>query len=183
MIAATTLVFGPWLALAYAFGGSLFAALVTFGLGHFFGRAAVRRVAGSRLDRLSLALGRRGFLSILAVRVVPVAPFTVVNLVAGATHIGLRDYVLGTVAGMAPGIIGMVLFIDRAVAAIRDPSPWAFVVLGGVLALIVAGVMLLRRWLKEPAGNGKMPTWLRCKRCSPATARWMCWPFLPSRPA
>ena len=155
MIAATTLVFGPWLALAYAFGGSLFAALVTFGLGQFFGRATVRRLAGSRLDRLSRELGRRGFLSILTVRVVPVAPFTVINLVAGATHISLRDFVLGTVVGLAPGIIGMVLFIDRAVAAIRDPSPWAFVVLGGVLALIVAGVLVLRRWLRGRAADGK----------------------------
>jgi phospholipase D1/2 len=149
MIAAVMLVFGPWLGIAYAFGGSLLGAAVTYGLGRLAGRNAVRRIAGARLDRLSQALGRRGILAIVTVRIVPVAPFTVINLVAGTTHIRLRDFLLGTVLGLAPGIIAAALFIDRILAALRDPGAGSFAILGIVVALVVVAMMLLRRSLRR----------------------------------
>lgn len=149
MIVAVVLVFGPWLGMFYAFAGSLLGAAATFGIGQLAGRGAVRRLAGSRLERLSRQLGRRGILSIVAVRNIPVAPFTVINLVAGATHIRMRDFLLGTLLGLAPGIIGISLFVDRAIAAIRDPGIGSFAVLGGVLVVVVVGLTLLRRRLSE----------------------------------
>jgi uncharacterized membrane protein YdjX (TVP38/TMEM64 family) len=36
---------------------------------------------------------------------VPIAPFTLVNLVAGASRIRIQDYLAGTIIGMAPGMI------------------------------------------------------------------------------
>jgi len=149
MIVAVVLVFGPWLGMFYAFAGSLLGAAVTFGIGQLAGRRWVRRLAGSRLERLSRQLGRRGLLSIVAVRNIPVAPFTIVNLVAGATHIRLRDFLLGTLLGLAPGIIGISLFIDRAIAAIRDPGLGSFAILLVVLVVVVAGITLFRRRLRE----------------------------------
>lgn len=149
MIVAVVLVFGTWLGMFYAFAGSLLGAAATFGIGRLAGRGAVRRLAGSRLERLSRQLGRRGVLSIATVRNVPVAPFTVVNLVAGATHIRLRDFLLGTLLGLAPGIIGISLFIDRAIAAIRDPGVGSFAILLGVLVAVVVGLALLRRRLSK----------------------------------
>jgi len=150
MIVVTVLVFGPWLGLAYSFAGSLAGAAFTFWLGGLVGRKSVRRLAGSRLDRLSRMLGRRGVVSILTVRIIPVAPFTIINLVAGATHIRLRDFLLGTVLGLAPGIIGIALFIDRALAAIRDPGMGTFAIMAAVLAVFALGIAWLRRFLSEP---------------------------------
>lgn len=149
MIAAAVLVFGPWLGMAYAFGGALLGAAVTFGLGRAAGRRTVRRFAGSRLDRLSRELGRRGVLSVATVRIIPVAPFTVINLVAGTTHIGLRDFLLGTLIGLSPGIVAAALFIDRILAALRDPGAGTVAVLVGLTVLIVAGMALLRRSLRR----------------------------------
>ena len=45
------------------------------------------------------------------VRNLPVAPFTIVNMVAGASHIKLGDFLLGTALGMAPGIVAIMVFI------------------------------------------------------------------------
>lgn len=149
MIAVTVLVFGPWLGLVYAFGGSVLGATVTYLAGQALGRETLRRVAGSRLDRLSQALGRRGVLAIVTVRILPVAPFTVVNLVAGATHISLRDFIVGTVLGLAPGIIAAALFIDRILAAIRDPGAGSFAVLGGIVVAVTVGMAILRRSLRR----------------------------------
>ncbi len=149
MIAVTVLVFGPWLGLAYALAGSLLSAAVTYGLGRALGRRAVRQLAGSALNRLSRRLGQRGLLTMVAVRLLPVAPFTVVNMVAGASHIGARDFLLGTLLGMAPGTIAVGMFVDRIAAAVSEPGAATFAILAGVLALVIAGALVLRRWLRR----------------------------------
>ncbi len=83
------------------------------------------------------------------VRVVPIAPFSVINIVGGASHIGWRDFLLGTMAGLTPGILMTSAFIDRAVAAIRHPGPATFALLTGVVAPIVGVTWLVRRKLDE----------------------------------
>ncbi|MCZ7563465.1 MAG: VTT domain-containing protein [Burkholderiales bacterium] len=155
LIVATAVVFGPLAAFAYALAGALGGAMLGFGIGHWLGRDAVRRLAGARLNDLSRRLGRRGVLAVVAVRVLPVAPFTVVNLVAGASHIRLRDFVLGTVLGMAPGIAAVSVFADRLLAALHEPSTATLVTLVFVVAAIVAGAVAVRRWLRRrSAGSG-----------------------------
>lgn len=147
LIAVTALVFEPLIALAYSLTGTTLSAVATYGLGRAVGRQAVRRVAGSRINRLSQQLGKRGLVAVILARLVPVSPFSVVNLVAGASHIRFRDLVLGTLLGIFPGAIATVLFIDRVVAAVRDPSAGTFAVLAGIVLVVVAGALALRRWL------------------------------------
>jgi len=149
LVFATAALFGPLEGFLYALGGAMLGAVVTFGLGHLLGRETIRRLAGSRLNTLSRHLGSRGLLAVITVRMLPVAPFTVVNLVAGASHIRFRDFALGTLAGMAPGIAAITVFSDRLLAALRNPSPMSFVALALVIAVIVAGAELLRRWLRR----------------------------------
>jgi uncharacterized membrane protein YdjX (TVP38/TMEM64 family) len=85
----------------------------------------------------------------VAVRLLPVAPFTVVNMVAGASHIGARDFLLGTLLGMAPGTIAVGMFVDRIAAAVSEPGAATFAILAGVLAVVIAGALALRRWLRR----------------------------------
>ena len=61
-------------------------------------------------------------LTVAAIRVVPVAPFTFVNLAAGASAIKLVDYVAGTALGMLPGLIVISVLGHRMVAIVSDPS-------------------------------------------------------------
>jgi uncharacterized membrane protein YdjX (TVP38/TMEM64 family) len=64
------------------------------------------------------------------VRLVPVAPFSIVNLTAGAISIPALDYILGTALGLLPGIAIMSVLGDRAIRLIQQPS------LAGVAALV-----------------------------------------------
>jgi len=146
LIVATAMVFGPAPAFAYAICGSVAGGALGFGIGKALGRETVRRLAGARLNELSRQLGKRGLLAVIAVRVVPVAPFTVVNLVAGASHIRLRDFLLGTVLGMSPGMAAVSMFSDRLVAALHDPSPTTIAALAIVVAIIATAAMAIRWW-------------------------------------
>lgn len=148
LIGASVLIFGPGIGFAYSLLGSLLSAMLTYGLGHALGRDMVRRFAGSRVNRLSRILGRHGLLAVVTIRVIPVAPFTVINLVAGASHIRFRDYVLGTVLGMMPGMLAFSLFIDQLQAAIKSPSILSLALLALLVFLISLGFFLLMRWTK-----------------------------------
>jgi uncharacterized membrane protein YdjX (TVP38/TMEM64 family) len=138
LIAVTGIVFGPVYGAAYAIIGSLSSAALTYQLGKWVGRDAVRRYLGKRVNRLSCRIASRGILAMAILRVLPVAPFTVVNLIAGASRIGLCDYMLGTAIGMSPGIILTVVFVHHLTQAMRNPSPEAFAILAAVIALMIA---------------------------------------------
>ncbi|GEM18767.1 phospholipase [Nitrosococcus oceani] len=149
LIVATVLIFGSLTGFAYALISATLSALLTYGVGRLFGRRTVRRLAGKRLNRLSRRLAQQGTLTMLAVRLIPIAPFTVVNMVAGASHIRFRDFIIGTVLGLIPGILGIALFIDRVVATIRDPTPLSFAILGVLLMLLGLSLLGVRWWLRK----------------------------------
>jgi phospholipase D1/2 len=147
LIAVTVLAFGPFLGFTYSFAGTLLSAGVTFFVGHLLGSQWVRRLGGSTLNRLSHRLAKQGILSVMAVRIVPVAPFTVVNLVAGASHIRFRDFMIGTAVGMLPGLLGMTVFMDRLVETVKHPGPRGIAIMVLVVAMIFVSALGLRRWL------------------------------------
>jgi phospholipase D1/2 len=149
LVAVTALVFGPWLGPLYTVAGATMSAALTFAIGRHLGRETIRKLAGPRVNALSRRLARRGLLAIVFVRMLPIAPFSIVNVVAGASHIRWFDFLLGTVVGLLPGIVSMTFFVDRAIAALRHPGPKTFALLGVALAVIVALVLVLRRTLRR----------------------------------
>jgi phospholipase D1/2 len=122
LIAVTAATFGPVFGFAYAAGGCLASALVTYFIGARLGKDLLRDYLGPRLDRIRRHIVRQGVISVAAIRVVPVAPFTFVNLVAGASQIRLQDYVIGTILGMAPGLVIMSALGHQLFELWRHPS-------------------------------------------------------------
>lgn len=149
LIVATAITFGPLTGFIYTLSGCVMSAICTYAVGHMLGREAVRRFAGKRINRLSRQLAHRGLLTVLIIRLAPVAPFTVVNIVAGASHIRFWDFTLGTIFGMAPGLFAITLFGDRLENAIRHPGPKSLALLAGLIALIIGVNVLFRRWLSK----------------------------------
>jgi len=145
MIAATAALFGPLQGMAIALAGALASGAVTFGIGRLLEQRVLRKIAGKRLAELARRLRKRGLLAVLLVRLLPVAPYTVVNVVAGASRIRWRDFMLGTALGIAPGLVLTSTFVDRAIAAIVQPSGQTFATLALVLAAIAALGWALRR--------------------------------------
>lgn len=147
LILATILVFGPALGLAYAMAGSLLSASATYAAGRWLGGTTARTVGGSRLHQLSRRFKRGGLLPVAAVRAVPIAPFTVVNLAAGAMRIPFRPYLIGTFLGMLPGMLALTAFGAQLVETFRQPRPGSLVVLVALGAALVAASLWLRRRL------------------------------------
>lgn len=145
LIAATGLVFGWQLGFPIALAGALVGTALGWGLGRLAWRDAVRRLGGRRLNRLSRILAEKGVVSMATVRLIPIAPFTVVNLVAGASQLRLRDCLLGTLIGMAPGTLVLTAFSAQAKRALLDPS-WSTALTVVAIGVVGAwGIWRLRR--------------------------------------
>lgn len=100
----TMIAFGPVTGAVYAWIATMTSASLTFALGHFLGGRWVRRVGSDRVQRSIAFIGRHGVLASGLVRVVPSAPFIVVNATAGAAHIPLWKFWTGTGIGIVPKI-------------------------------------------------------------------------------
>lgn len=124
----TMAVFGAETGALYAWVGTMASASLTFFLGRALGGGWVRDWGGARVQQSMEFLGRHGVLASGLIRIVPSAPFIVVNAAAGAAGIPLWKYWLGTGIGIVPKI--------ALVAAIAAIVPEATDMQKGVAGLL-----------------------------------------------
>jgi phospholipase D1/2 len=122
LITATGIAFGPVLGPVYAMAGCLASASMGFAIGRWLGVRRVERLGGERIIRVTRALNRNGTLAVFFARKVP-APFTLVNIVIGASTVRYVDFILGTLLGMAALVIALAGFGYQLMQALRNPSP------------------------------------------------------------
>lgn len=134
LIAATAAAFGPWQGLLFAGAGALASAMVTYLIGRRLGAGPLRQVMGPRIHRIARKVADHGVLAVTMIRLMPTAPFTLVNLVAGATRIRISDYLIGTALGLAPGMLFLSALGSRLFDVLKAPS------LGDIL--LVIGIVL-----------------------------------------
>lgn len=143
----TLVAYGPGAGFFISISAATLGAAVTFLLGKFLGHEVVRRIGGENVNLVSQRLSKRGILSVIAIRMVPIAPFAIVNMIAGATHLRLRDMLIGTLIGMTPGTLVMMFFVDQIVEALKQPTAITAVIVGVLALLVVVGVVMARKWL------------------------------------
>jgi len=148
MVVLTAIAFGPVLGFVYALLASTASAGVSFLIGRRLGHRHVKQLSGSRVHDLSRRIGRHGFLTIALLRMVPVAHFTVISMAAGTSHIRIASFLAGTVAGMAPGMILLIAFLDSLAAAAREPDPLRITISLALGLGIIATLLGLRHWLR-----------------------------------
>lgn len=139
LIAATALALGSWQGLLYAGIGSVASALSTYFIGRLIGTQLLRDLLGPRINRIGRSMARQGIVAMVAVRLLPVAPFTLVNLVAGSIRVPFLDFMIGTAIGLAPGLLTMSILGGQVIDIFQDPS---FGDIGVMLAVLVGGIAL-----------------------------------------
>ncbi len=142
------LLFGLVVGVIVVLVAAMLGALAAFGLGRLLGRGAVERFIGTRAARVDALLHRRGLLAVVAVRLVPVLPFTAINYAAGLTAVRTRDYVIGTALGMIPGTISY-----TALGAYgTSPASWPFILaVLGLVTLSAGGAVVPRGYRRRRA--------------------------------
>jgi phospholipase D1/2 len=143
--------FGPLMGFVYAMLGIEVSAWLTYYAGKKLDRSTVRRVAGAKLNSILEVLRLRGLLAITALRLVPLAPFAVEGVVAGAVRVKLWHFMLGTAIGILPGTLTSTVFGDQLQIWMEDPDQINYWLIALVLFVLGAATWLVRRWLVASA--------------------------------
>lgn len=146
--------FGFWPGVLWVTLGANLGASLAFWLARRLGRAALQRMLGPRLTAFDRLAAVDGFQALLILRLIPVAPFSLLNFVAGLSTMPWRDYVVATALGILPGSVVYVLFADALLTGSAEASKSALLrVLGA--GLLLGSFSLLTRWLlkRRPAGG------------------------------
>lgn len=144
LVAATGLIFGSVWGFVYALTGTLLAAVVTYLAGWLLGRDTIRHYGGKSLARLSDMLARRGVTTMILISLLPIAPFTLTSMAAGAFHIRFRDYILGTLIGITPGLLVMTV-IGSQLASLLGAEGLGPALFAAVVILFGLGALTLLR--------------------------------------
>ncbi|HEV2431924.1 MAG TPA: VTT domain-containing protein [Burkholderiales bacterium] len=143
---AAVIAFGPWLGFLYSLTGICAASAVTWYMGLHMRRDTVRRLAGPKLDRMIEVMRKRGLVAMTLLRLVPLAPFAVESIVAGAIRIKLWHVVVGTAIGLLPGTLTTTVFGDAIETAVTGSGPVNWWLVGGAAAVLTAGAWAVKRW-------------------------------------
>jgi uncharacterized membrane protein YdjX (TVP38/TMEM64 family) len=152
LLATTTLaVFGLWPGVGIAWSGGLLGAM----LSHAIGKRLGPRVAAWLPSQFGKSVGRflerRSFWAVVFMRIVPFGNFGALNLAAGALGVKRRSFILGNMVGLLPGLFGLGVVVNRALALLSRPTALnvsVFVVVAGVL--VVAPRWVRRRYRPGP---------------------------------
>ena len=142
LIAGTVFAFGPVNGSFMAWGSTMISACLNFWIGRWVGAERVRRFGGDLVNRIVSVVRKNGFVTSLAVRLVPTGPFVLVNMAAGISHMKFLHFAAGTGIGIVPKIL-IVAFLGQSVLAGAQGQLYMLAFLG--IALLFIGVMLVAR--------------------------------------
>ena len=148
LIAAAVVVFGPWTGSLYSWIGTLVSAQIGFELGRAFGGGFIHGLKSDGVEKFITLVGRNGFMASLVVRLVPAAPFVVVNMAAGVARVRRLDFAAGSAIGVVPKVLLTAFAGGSIVAALSGGGLIQIALLALAAALWLGSALLARRWLK-----------------------------------
>jgi uncharacterized membrane protein YdjX (TVP38/TMEM64 family) len=140
------LIFGPAWGFVYALLGTLSASMATYWVGRAVGRDALLRHGGQKLNGLARLLAGRGVRTMVFFNLLPLAPFTLTNMLAGACHLRFRDYMVGSTLGIAPGLLGVTLLGSQLGSLMTAESREGLLVASAGIAVAVGLLWGLKRY-------------------------------------
>lgn len=138
--------------------GTMSSASIGFAIGHrargmtddFFARQGW---AARRLDLARRTFAENGVIASLLVRFVPIAPFSVVNAMAGALGVRWGEFLLGSGLGICPKLAITLLFGGSLRDVVQTHSLGSLYIVAGTIAAMVVfavlGQVLFKRMQKK----------------------------------
>jgi uncharacterized membrane protein YdjX (TVP38/TMEM64 family) len=143
--AAAGFVYGFWGAFALVMTGWLLNGLVAYAIGHSLARPMLHRVIGEeRFDRAERLVHSGGATLLLAVRLVPVLPFSLMSYAAGAARVPVGRFIWTTLVGYTP-ITAISVLLGTRLEDFSFTDPLVLGSLTLLLVLLVGAHLLIPR--------------------------------------
>jgi uncharacterized membrane protein YdjX (TVP38/TMEM64 family) len=155
--AAAGFVYGFWVAMPMVMAGWLLNGVVAYWIGRHAARPVLYRfVRADRFERLERIAEDGGVTLLLGMRLIPIIPFSLFSIVAGAAHVPIPRFLWTTAVGYIP-ITALFIYLGSELEELSptDPILW-------IGAIVMIALLLLTRRLhrmvsgSEPAhGRGE----------------------------
>ena len=143
--AAAGFAYGFWIAFPLVLAGWLLSALATYAIGRGAARPVLLRLAGEeRLEEGARVIEQGGRTALLAARLIPIVPYSLVGYVAGAAHVPVWRFTWTTLVGSVP-LCAAVVYLGDRLDSISLTDPGVLVAIGAFLGLLIGGRMLSSR--------------------------------------
>jgi uncharacterized membrane protein YdjX (TVP38/TMEM64 family) len=151
--AAAGYVFGFGLGFPLVMGSWVISGLGAYAVGRYAARPALYRIAGQdRFERIEGLINKGGATFLLAARLIPIMPFSILGYVCGAARVPLVRFTWTTAVGYAP-ITAYFTYLGSRLEgfSIEDPILW----IGGaaILLCLLAFRFLVPRAAAEQSPN------------------------------
>lgn len=149
--------FAPSLALMMA--GWLASGLACWAIGHRVARPLLDRWFGAeRFEGIEAAIERGGAPLLLAMRLIPILPFSLVSYAAGAARVPAWRFAWTTALGYLP-ITAIAVYLGSRLEGLSLTDPLVFGTAAALLALLAVGQLAMRRQARRrPAAQASGAT-------------------------
>ena len=143
--AAAGFAYGFFPALAIVSVAWLLSALLCYAIGHRVARPLLDRWFGvERFERFEGMIERGGVALLLALRLIPIVPFSLVCYAAGAARVPLWRFVWTTLVGYLP-VTALAVYFGTRLEGLKLTDPLVLGTAAALLALIAIGNWIVRR--------------------------------------
>jgi uncharacterized membrane protein YdjX (TVP38/TMEM64 family) len=140
--AAAGFVYGFFPALLLVMSGWLLSGLLCYAIGRRLARPLLARWLGEeRFERTEAMIERGGVTLLIAVRLIPIVPFSLAGYAAGAARVPLWRFVWTTAIGFLP-VTALAVYFGTRLEGLSLTDP---LILGSATALLF--LLLLGRWI------------------------------------
>jgi uncharacterized membrane protein YdjX (TVP38/TMEM64 family) len=154
--AAAGYAYGFFPALVLMMFGWLLSGLICWAIGHRVARPLFDRWFGEeRFERVERAIERGGPTLLIAMRLIPILPFSVVSYAAGAARVSAWRFVWTTTLGYLP-ITAIAVYFGTRLEGLSLTDPLVFGSALALLALLALGHQVARRQ-SSPSPSGDVP--------------------------
>jgi uncharacterized membrane protein YdjX (TVP38/TMEM64 family) len=129
-------IFGTFWGTVWTTIGAVLAALISFLFSRTIGRDLMKHKLGNKWQNLDREISRGGLFYVIALRLLPLIPYGIINFAAGLTAIKFRDYFFGTLLGTVPGILPFVM-MGAGLTALKQGDVFPLLV-----SLTLAGMLV-----------------------------------------
>ncbi len=150
--AAAGFAYGFFPALALVMFGWLLSGLICFAIGRSVARPLLDRWLGAeRFERIEAMIERGGATLLIAMRLIPIFPFSLTSYAAGAAHVPVWRFLWTTAVGYLP-ITAISVYLGTRLEGLSLTDP---LVIGSALALVV--LLFAGHWVLRRGNHGAAP--------------------------
>lgn len=145
LVVTTGMLFSTEWAMLCATLGALSSSAAGYVVGHWLGRETIEKHGGITVRRAEQYIQNNSFNSMVLINLLPVAPFTMTNMLAGAFRLDFPRYMLGSAVGIIPGLLIVIAFggqLGKLMVAGENGLPLSAIVIAISLILLLVGLLV-----------------------------------------